>query len=81
MFIEVAILNIRHFSCTLYVLTHFTLVTFFLSLRKCCLVTRFTAYLSKEIQGMRCFRVYVKTPFTNLSIFFPGDCRSTEDTK
>ena len=35
MFIEVAILNIRHFSCTLYVLTHFTLVTFFLSLRKC----------------------------------------------
>ena len=80
MFIEVAILNIRHFSCTLYVLTHFTLVTFFLSLRKCVsLLVSLRIFLRKykECDVLE----FVKTPFTNLSIFFPGDCRSTEDTK
>ena len=51
-------------------LTHFTPVNFFLGSRK---------YL---VMYMQCFRVYVKTPFAKLSMFFfPGDYMSLEDTK
>ena len=38
-------------------------------------------YPSKEMQCIGGFRVYVKTPFAKLSIFFLGDYMSTEDTE
>ena len=46
-----------------------------------CLITcSIVYYSSKEIQSI-CFRVYFKTPFAKVSMFFLGDYMSTEDTE
>ena len=69
MLTEVAILNLTFFLCLICV-HKFYPSKFFSGCKKVCLVTCSTVYLCKEIQGIWCFRVDVKTPFAKLSIFF-----------